>query len=92
MFWIIDTNTFRTKKSKPKKDKNRNSRVVSSEFDFSEESIEEIAKQFGISEDTIRRMQSHSGKLKGDSDREDVPINDKNEDSSSYVSHNSRAL
>lgn len=66
--------------------------MVSSEFDFSEESIEEIAKQFGISEETIRRMQSHSGKLKGDSDHEDIPNTDNNEDSSSFVSHNSRAL
>ena len=68
----------REKKSKAKK---RRSRVTSSVI--SGESLEELAKQFGISEDKIRRMQSHSGQLEGDKEQHD-------EDFSSLS--NSRAL
>jgi plasmid maintenance system antidote protein VapI len=51
--------------SKSKKEKRR-SRAVSQNFDFTPDSINELAKEFGISSDTILRMQSHSGRLEGD--------------------------
>ena len=93
-------NFFRTRKSKStKKDKNRRSRPNSS---VGFETIEDIAKQYGISEKTIMRMQSHSGKLAGDDDLtdDDEDCEDDCEEEEDFddprglhsLGHNTRAL
>ena len=56
------------RKKRGKKDKtgssDRKTRASSTaEFDFSEESIGQLALQFGISETKIRQMGTHSGKI-----------------------------
>ena len=45
-------------------------RASTTEFDFSEESIEDLARRFGISEVTIRRMGSHSGKVESSQEQQ----------------------
>ncbi len=97
---FIIINFCRTRKSKSnKKDKNRRSRPDSS---VGLETIEDIAKQYGISEKTILRMQSHSGKLVGDDDltddEEDCEEEEDEDDDfddprgSHSLGHNTRAL
>ena len=61
------------------------------------DTIGDIAKQYGISEKTILRMQSHSGKLVGDDDLtsdEDSDDDDDDYESSQEMNslRNSRAL
>ena len=90
-------NFFRTRKSKStKKDKNHRSRPNSS---VGFETIEDIAKQYGISKKTIMRMQSHLGKLAGDDDLTDDDEDDCEEEEDfddprglHSLGHNTRAL
>lgn len=58
-----------------------------------ENSVEELAKEFGISQHTIRRMQSHSGRIEGEvtehdsaEDEPDVDMDSYNEPPSNYQS------
>ena len=54
----------RKKRGKKDKSTDRKTRAGSTaDFDFSEESIEQLARQFGISETKIRQMGTHSGKI-----------------------------
>ena len=56
----------RKKRGKKDKSTDRKTRAGSTaDFDFSEESIEQLARQFGISETKIRQMGTHSGKIDG---------------------------
>lgn len=68
--------------------------MSTTDFDFSEDSIDKLAKDFGISVDTIRRMQSHSGKIEGDENKDEILTSrgDERQDHYLYSHHNSRAL
>lgn len=58
------------RRKKDKKEKHSRERPIShAEFDVSGEDIGDIAKQFGISADLIRRMQSHSGRIENEGDK-----------------------
>ena len=55
------------RKRKGKKDKSSHGRPGShADFEASGDDYNDLAKQFGISPDLIRRMQSHSGRLDDD--------------------------
>lgn len=74
--------------------------MSTAEVELSQENMDNLAKEFGISMDTIRRMQSHSGRLEGDDEAEAAAIErerrrtvaSERRDDTLYASHNSRAL
>lgn len=71
--------------------------MSTAEVELSQENMDNLAKEFGISMDTIRRMQSHSGRLEGDDEAEAAAIERERRrtvarDDTLYASHNSRAL
>lgn len=74
--------------------------MSSIDIDLSEDSIDNLAKEFGISMDTIKRMQSHSGRLDGDDERGAAAIERERRrtmaidrrDDHLFASHNTRAL
>lgn len=74
--------------------------MSTAEVELSQENMDNLAKEFGISMDTIRRMQSHSGRLEGDDEAEAAAIErerrrtvaGERRDDTLYASHNSRAL
>ena len=57
------------RKRKGKKEKSSHGRASHTDLEMSGEDYGDLAKQFGISPDLIRRMQSHSGRLDDEVDR-----------------------
>lgn len=74
------------KKEKSESGGDRKSRASMADFDFSEESIEELARKFGITEAKIRQMGTHSGKLENqEKENEEEEEDDDDDDDDSIL-------